>query len=193
MAYADPNSTYASVNAGNTSAFTDGRSIRPSEWPSGSISPVSFVFTRFKDSTTGETLSIPLTLSNLSLSYAIIAADGPPVQQIDYTISVGNGLGGAYNIDTFPSTIKYIPRGSSDLIVTPTSVSHFYSVNTTSNQAISYAPASSSLASITAEFVVTVLENGSNTTVTLTQLVLPPSSGYRGFSGTGSLDLKQYR
>ena len=189
MAYAYPNSTYASVHAGNTSAFTDYVSIRSSAYPSGSISPVSFVFTRFKDSTTGETLSIPLALSNLSLSYAISYAPG---QQIDYTISVGSGLGGAYNIDTFPSTIKYIPRGSSDLIVTPTSVSNFYSVNTTSNQVISYAPASSSLASITAEFVVTVMEYGSNTTVTLTQLVLPPS-GYRGFSGIGSLDLKQYR
>ena len=188
MAYADPNSIYASVHAGNTSAFTDYRSILPSAYPSGSISPVSFVFTRFKDSTTGETLSIPLALSNLSLSYTIITA-----RQIDYYISTGFSPGGAYNIDTFPSTIKYIPRGSSDLIVTPTSVSNFYSVNTTSNQVISYVPASSSLASITAEFVVTVLENGSNTTVTLTQLVLPPSSGYRGFSGTGSLDLKQYR
>lgn len=188
MAYAYPNSTYTSVYAGNTSAFTDTRSVLPSLGRFGNISPVSFVFTRFKDSTTGETLSIPLALSNLSLSYAFINA-----QQIDYTISVGSGLGGAYNIDTFPSTIKYIPRGSSDLTVTPTSVSNFYSVDTTSNQVISYAPASSSLASITAEFVVTVLENGSNTTVTLTQLVLPPSSGYRGFSGTGSLDLKQYR
>ena len=188
MAYAYPNSTYASVHAGNTSAFTDYVSIRSSAYPSGSISPVSFVFTRFKDSTTGETLSIPLALSNLSLSYTIITE-----RQIDYTISTGFSLGGAYNIDTFPSTIKYIPRGSSDLIVTPTSVSNFYSVNTTSNQVISYAPASSSLASITAEFVVTVMEYGSNTTVTLTQLVLPPSSGYRGFSGTGSLDLKQYR
>lgn len=181
-----PNTVFTSVNAGNTSAFSDLIYLLSS---TGSISPVSFVFTRFKDSTTGETLSIPLALSNLSLSYTIQSA-----QRIDYTISVGNGLGGAYNIDTFPSTIKYIPRGSSDLLATPTSVSNFYSVDTTSNQVISYAPASSSLASITAEFVVTVLDNGSNTTVTLTQLVLAPSSGYRGFSGTaGSLDLKQYR
>jgi hypothetical protein len=186
MAFANPNAIFTSVNAGNTLAFSDSISISGN----GLITPVSFVFTRFKDSSTGQTLSIPLALSNLSLSYTIRNQNQ---REIDYTISVGNGLGGAYDIDTFPSTITYVPRGSSDLLVTPTSVSNFYSVDSTSSQVISYAPAASSLTSITAEFIVTVLENGSNTTVTLTQLVLPPSSGYRGFSGTGSLDLKQYR
>ena len=133
-------------------------------------------------------LDIPVSLCNLTgvpNSYAQVVS-------IEYTFSCGGSVP-AYSADTVPATIKSIPRGSSDLIVPSTvTTSIIFPTNTLSNQVFSYvAP---SLASVIANFRITVNEYNSSGTylrtasVTFTQTVTRPA--YRGYN---SLDLKQYR
>jgi hypothetical protein len=153
----------------------------------GTVLHSSSSFTRFSD-TSGSTLDIPLSLCNLTITPSTTSN----VAYIIYTIACGPGVP-AYEIEVFPSTIKSIPRGSSDLVVPSTVItSTTFPVDTVSRQVFSYVPPS--LASIEGEFTIEGAMYAPGPTVTpytftVSQTIYNPLS-YPGFD---VLDLKTYR
>ena len=180
----------ATVQAGSGLSFND--SLTLDSGPQTDVVYVSQAITRFTDITGLITLDIPLSMCNLTITPTY-----PPATRgkILYSFNA-SAPAGAYDADAIPSIVKYIPRGSSDLVVPSTVVvaDSFNGINTSANQVFAYQ--GYLYASILAEFtfVVTVTpdhEAPSDYTLTATQTVTHPL--WRGFSGTNSLDLKQYR
>jgi hypothetical protein len=151
----------------------------------GQLSSVSSSLTRFKDGS-GNTLDIAFSYCHITIT------PSPNAHAITYSFIASSPIG-AYDTDTIPSTIKIVPRGSSDLVLPSTVITtnSFTSINTNSYQIFSYALGATK---VYAEFTIVVNQTVINVgqyTFTATQEI--DSAGYRGFSGTNSLDLKQYR
>ena len=166
-----------------------GTSIVPN--PIAIATPWTYTYT-FDDMAYTENPAVPGTY--FSVTYSSSTISNPVIVSFN---AYGPNIRYGSLVVTFTSTgydpgdeFKYIPRGSSDLIVpsTVTTTSSTTSINTASSKVFSFVAGNHSTNLVT--YTIYLQDSFGPMTSEFYHTV---SSSYPGFSGTGSLDLKQYR